>query len=212
VQTAKVPLMLGTTQTELSNQLGRDASIFTMDDAALRKRLASTVPAEAVDEAMRVFKASTPSGSQAEIFFKIASWRAYITNAVTMAEKRHAQNGARNPTWVYQVTWRSPVQGGRRFSEHTIDLPFMFDNVARAPHLTGPETAETKIMTEAMANAWLAFAKTGDPNHAGLPKWPTYDVANRSTMLFEAPPRVVRDPFHAERLLMARFPAVRGGS
>lgn len=211
-QTAKVPLMLGTTQTELSNQLGRDASIFAMDEPALKARLATTIPPEAVDETVRVFKASTPSGSTAEMFFKIASWRAYITNATTMAEKRHALNGAANPTWVYQVTWRSPVQGGRRFSEHTIDLPFMFDNVARAPHLTGPETDQTRAMTEAMAGAWLAFARTGDPNHAAIPKWPTYDTASRQVMLFDAPPKVVSDPFREERLLMARFPAVRGGS
>lgn len=210
--TAKVPLMLGTTQTELSNQLGRDETLFTMDEAGLRTRLATVVPPEAVDEAVRVFKASTPSGSNAEIFFKAASWRAYITNATTMAERRHAQNGAANPTWMYQVTWRSPVQGGRRFSEHTLDLPFMFDNVARAPHLTGPPSAATQVMTEAMANAWLAFAKTGDPNHPGLPHWPTYDVARRPVMLFDAPPALSLDPFRDERLLMARVPAVRGGS
>jgi len=170
------------------------------------------IPPEAIDETVRVFSASTPSGSTAEMFFKIASWRAYITNATVMAEQRHAQNGRANPTWVYQVTWRSPVQGGRRFSEHTIDLPFMFDNVARAPHLTGPESAETRVMTEAMAHAWLAFAHKGDPNHAGLPRWPTYDVASRPVMLFDAPPRLANDPFREERLLMARFPAVRGGS
>jgi len=211
-QTAKVPLMLGTTQTELSNQLGRDPAIFAMDEAALKARLASVIPAEAVDEAVRVFRASTPSGSTAEIFFKIASWRAYITNATTMAELRHAQNGRANPTWMYQVTWRSPVQGGRRFSEHTIDLPFMFDNVAKAPHLTGPESEETRVMTEAMANAWLAFARSGDPNHPGLPRWPAYDVASRPVMLFDAPPKLANDPFRDERMFMAKFPAMRGGS
>lgn len=211
-QTAKVPLMLGTTQTELSNQLGRDPAIFTMDEAGLKVRLARTIPPDAVDEAVRVFKASTPSGSTAEIFFKIASWRAYITNATAMAEARHEQNGKANPTWVYQVTWRSPVQDGRRFSEHTIDLPFMFDNVARAPHLTGPETEQTKAMTDAMANAWLAFARTGDPNHPGIPKWPTYDIATRPVMLFDTPAKLAEDPFRDERLFMARFPAVRGGS
>ncbi len=79
------------------------------------------------------------------------------------------------------------MQGGRRFSEHTIDLPFMFDNVARAPHLTGPQTEQTKVMTEAMANAWLAFAHKGDPNHSGIPKWPTYDVASRPVMASDAP-------------------------
>lgn len=210
--TAKVPLMLGTTQTELSNQLGRDETLFSMDEAGLKSRLARVIPPEAVDEAVRIFSASTPSGSKAEMFFKIASWRAYITNATTMAETRHALNGRGNPTWVYQVTWRSPVQGGRRFSEHTIDLPFMFDNVARAPHLTGPASEETRVMTEAMANAWLSFARTGNPNHKGLPDWPTYDVARRPVMLFDAPPRLADDPFRDERLFMARFPAVRGGS
>jgi para-nitrobenzyl esterase len=211
-QTARVPLMLGTTQTELSNQLGRDPSIFAMDEAALKSRLAKTMPAETADEALQVFKASTPSGSMTEIYFKLASWRAYITNATTMAELRHAQNGDANRTWVYQVTWRSPVQDGRRFSEHTIDLPFMFDNVAKAPHLTGPPSDETRAMTEAMANAWLAFARNGDPNHPGLPAWPTYDVADRAVMLFDVPPEAANDPFREERLFMARFPAVRGGS
>lgn len=211
-QSARVPLMLGTTQTELSNQLGRDPAIFAMDEAGLNARLARIIPPAAVDEAVQVFKASTPSGSTAEIFFKIASWRAYITNATMMAELRHAMNGAANPTWVYQVTWRSPVQDGRRFSEHTIDLPFMFDNVAKAPHLTGPETDETRAMTEAMANAWLAFARDGDPNHPGLPDWPAYDVASRPVMMFDAPPTLANDPFREERLFMARFPAVRGGS
>ncbi|MCR5879936.1 carboxylesterase/lipase family protein [Phenylobacterium sp. J367] len=211
-QSADVPLMLGTTQTELSNQLGRDETLFTMDEAGLKTRLATLIPPDAVDEAVQVFKASTPSGSNAEIFFKVASWRAYITNATTMAERRHAQRGKDSRTWVYQVTWRSPVQGGRRYSEHTIDLPFMFDNVARAPHLTGPPSEETKVMTEAMANAWIAFARTGDPNHPGLPKWPTYDPATRPVMQFDAPPKVANDPFREERMFMARFPAVRGGS
>lgn len=211
-QSARVPLLLGTTQTELSNQLGRDPAVYTMDDAALRTRLSPYIPAPDIDEALRVFKASTPGGSPTEIFFRIASWRAYIKNATTMAETRAALNGARNPTWVYQVTWRSPAEGGRRYSQHTIDLPFMFDNVARAPHLTGPETAETKAMTEAMAGAWLAFAHKGDPNHAGLPAWPTYDVARRPVMLFDAPSKLASDPFRDERLFMERYGNVRAAS
>lgn len=208
-QTARVPMMVGTTQTELSNQLGRDPAVYAMDEAALRTRLAPFIPAPDMDEALRVFRATTPSGSASEIFFKIASWRSYIKNATTMAEKRAQLNGARNPTWVYQLTWRSPAEGGRRLSQHTLDLPFMFDNVVRAPHLTGPETAETKAMTEAMANAWLAFAHKGDPNHAGLPKWPAYDLANRPVMLFDVPATLTDDPFRAERLFMTRYDNVR---
>ncbi|HEY9219908.1 MAG TPA: carboxylesterase family protein, partial [Phenylobacterium sp.] len=210
--TAKVPMMVGTTQTELSNQLGRDPAVYTMDEAGLRERIARYIPPADVDEALRVFKASTPSGSPTEIFFKITSWRSYIKNAVTMAEKRDALNGAANPTWMYQVTWRSPAEGGRRLSQHTLDLPFMFDNVARAPNLTGPASAETKVMADAMAGAWLAFAHTGDPNHPGLPRWPTYDAANRPVMEFDAPPRLVNDPFRNEREFMRRYETVRATS
>jgi len=208
-RTAQVPLMLGTTRTELSNQLGRDPSVYALDEAGLKSRLRPFLPPADVDEAVAVFREANPAASPTELFFLITSWRAYILNATLMAEARDALNGPRNPTWVYQLTWRSPAEGGRRISQHTLDLPFMFDNVARAPHLTGPESAETHAMTEAMAGAWLAFARNGDPNHAGLPRWPTYDRAQRRTMLFETPARVVADPFAAERRFMARYEAVR---
>jgi para-nitrobenzyl esterase len=207
--TAKVPLMVGATQTELSNQLGRDERVYQMDEAALRQRLARYLPAEDIDEALTVFKATTPGGSTAEIFFKITSWRAYIRNATIMAEQRAAQNGADNPTWMYQLTWRSPAEDGRRYSQHTLDLPFMFDNVDKALHLTGPESAETKLMAETMAEAWLAFARNGDPNHSGIPTWPTYDVERRPVMLFDAPPKLALDPFREEREFMARYHPVR---
>jgi para-nitrobenzyl esterase len=204
-KTAKVPLMVGTAQHELAAQLGATPGIHEMDEGGLRARLAAAMPAADVDEAVGVFKASTPSGSYPEMFFKIMSWRGYIRNATLMAEKRHALNGADNPTWMYQVTWRSPVDGGRRFAQHSSDLPFMFDNVARAARFTGPPTAATKMMADAMADAWIAFARTGDPNHPGLPKWPAYETRSRSVMQFDVPPRLASDPFRTERVFMERY-------
>ncbi len=211
-RTARVPMMLGATQTELSNQMGRDEAVYSLDDAGLRSRLERVLPPQDVDEAIRVFRASTPSGSLTEIFFKIASWRSYIKNATTMAEARAGVNGGDNPTWMYQLTWRSPAEGGRRYSQHTLDLPFMFDNVAQALHLTGPESAQTREMTEQMAGAWLAFARTGNPNHSGLPAWASYDVERRPVMEFDVPARVVDDPFQNERRFMDRYPPVRATS
>src|SRR3546814_5900105 len=126
-----------------------------------------------------------------------------------MAEKRDELNGPDNPTWMYQLTWRSPAEGGRRISQHTLDLPFMFDNVDKATHLTGPQSDETRAMTEAMAETWLAFARTGDPNRKGLPHWPTYDKASREVMFFEVPPKVVSDPWPEERRFMERYSTQR---
>lgn len=210
-RTARVPMLVGTTQTELSNQLGRDPAVFALDEAALRTRLKAFIPASDVEEAVHVFKASTPSGSPTEIFFKIASWRSYIRNATIMAEERHELNGAANRTWMYQLTWRSPVEGGRRYAQHSSDLPFMFDNVDKpvAARYTGPPTTATKVMADSMANAWIAFARTGDPNHAGLPRWPVYNTSSRAVMQFDAPPQLVRDPYRTEREFMARYQPVR---
>lgn len=207
--TAQVPLLVGTAQHELAAQLGSLPDIHEIDEPGLRRRLSATLTAGDVDEAIAVFKATTPSGSYPEMFFKIMSWRAYIRNATLMAEARHALNGAENPTWMYQVTWRSPVDGGRRFAQHSTDLPFMFDNVERGARYAGPPTAATKVMADSMADAWIAFARTGDPNHAGIPTWPTYDPADRAVMQFDAPPRLARDPFRAERLFMERYGPAR---
>ncbi|MEZ5938642.1 MAG: carboxylesterase family protein [Hyphomonadaceae bacterium] len=208
-RTAQVPMVLGTTRTELSNQLGRDPSIYTIDAAGLKERISRFYPEEEVDEAIAVFTESNPAASPTELFFIMTSWRSYILNATVMAEKRAELNGANNPTWMYQVTWKSPTEGGRRYSQHTLDLPFMFDNVDKAPNLTGPETDETRAMADYMANAWIAFARNGDPNHDGLPPWPTYDLASRTVMQFETPAVAVSDPFRSERLYMSEYDSVR---
>jgi para-nitrobenzyl esterase len=208
-RTASVPMMVGTTRTELSNQLGRDPAIYAIDQAQLKERLASYYPPEDVNEAIAVFRAAEPDASATELFFRMTSWKSYIRNATIMAEKRAELNGAVNPTWMYQVTWNSPAEGGRRYAQHTIDLPFMFDNVDRSASLTGPETTETRYMTEAMAEAWLAFARNGDPNHPGIPHWPTYDTGTREVMQFEVPAKVVADPYRPERVFMERYDPVR---
>ena len=57
---------------------------------------------------------------------------------------------------------------------------------------------ENSEENRAMAERWTAmlvqFARTGDPNGAGLPEWPRYDAANRSCLVFDERPRIVRDP------------------
>jgi para-nitrobenzyl esterase len=45
-----------------------------------------------------------------------------------------------------------------------------------------------------MGGAWVTFARTGNPNHSGLPHWPQYDAESRSTMIFDSPCRIEGDP------------------
>ena len=50
-----------------------------------------------------------------------------------------------------------------------------------------------------MSGAWVAFARTGDPNHAGIPRWSPYDAQARATMVFGDPTRAENDPRRAFR-------------
>ena len=51
-------------------------------------------------------------------------------------------------------------------------------------------------------DSWISFAKTGDPNHEGIPKWHPYETENRYTILFGEDSIIEKDPFRAERLVI----------
>jgi para-nitrobenzyl esterase len=44
-----------------------------------------------------------------------------------------------------------------------------------------------------MSNAWTGLAHSGNPNHAGLSKWPAFDREKRSSMIFNTPSAVKSD-------------------
>lgn len=207
---SNVPMMLGTTRTELTNQMGGIPGIFEMDEAAAKKRLASFIDPEDVDEAYTVFKASRPEASPSEVFFKIVSARGYVKDQTLMAEMRAL--GATAPTYVYRLMWRQPVEGGRRVSQHSLDLPFVFDNADKMEYIVGPETDSTSAMEDVMANSWISFARNGNPNNSSIPEWKPYDLENRYTMMLDDPPHLESDPHKGEREFMANYDTQQLGS
>jgi para-nitrobenzyl esterase len=104
------------------------------------------------------------------------------------------------PTWVYTLTWPLPIDGGKRKSFHTLDIPLVFDNVASSRAQTGG-TPEAQKVADAMSDSLTAFARTGDPGHADIPRWPRYDLEKRPAMLFDVSSRVENDERRGERVL-----------
>ncbi len=209
-RTAALPMMLGTTRTELSNQLGSaNPKLFNLPEVALPLAVGRFVGADRASEAIDIFRRSRPEASPAELFFTIASARGYGLDQTIMADAR-VSAGGRGKTWVYKLAWRSPAEGGRRISQHTLDLPLIFDNVAAGERLVGPPTGETTAMANQMADSWIAFAKAGNPNNASIPAWSPYDLEKRATMIFDVPPRAEDDPWREERVFMSGFPTQQG--
>jgi para-nitrobenzyl esterase len=94
-------------------------------------------------------------------------------------EKSSLKDGS--PVYMYLFTWQSPVFDGKYKSLHCMELPFVFDNIERAKNMTGGGK-EAQKLADTISQAWINFAKTGNPNHAGLPEWPAYNSTNTATM------------------------------
>ena len=77
----------------------------------------------------------------------------------------------------------------------------MFDNIGRSKATTG-DAPETHALAATVSAAWIAFARTGDPNTPPLPRWPVYSAASRDTMIVNHVSRVVKDPDREQRLIM----------
>jgi len=107
-----------------------------------------------------------------------------------MAEWRSDQG---HPAYVYQFDWQSPAGFE---SCHCLEIPFVFNNLdqwTESPMLKGARSGEIKGLAEAMHRAWIAFARTGKPDHPGLPPWPVYRREDRMTMRFDSTIGPVRD-------------------
>jgi para-nitrobenzyl esterase len=193
---ADVPLIIGTTETEGS--YFAPPELLSMDDGAVRARLKEHLAGES-DRVFDLFRKNRPNATPSELYFTIS---AFPTNAHVQAERKAAQRRA--PVFVYQIRWRTPVEGGRRLSPHCIEIPFAMQNHWQLPEMvgTGPEL---QPLADRVSGAWVAFARTGDPSHALIPKWPAYDASRRPVMHMNNEWRVVDDPDREERLAMASF-------
>lgn len=206
-----VPMILGNTHDETRGLIGGgQPALFSLTwgevPAALQKSVGSYLGEVKPDTIVTKYREWYPQYSPSDVFFAAAtafrSWPGQVIEA-----ERRAASPAQSRTWVYEMDWPSPVAGGRFGAPHTVDIPFFFDNLAKAPGMIGAgagDVQRAQPLATAMSETLIAFGKTGDPNHSGLPKWPAYDLKRRSTMLWNTPPRVADDPRGRERELAAQ--------
>ncbi|HJN51807.1 MAG: carboxylesterase family protein [Pseudomonadales bacterium] len=96
---------------------------------------------------------------------------------------------------MYLFCWESDF--GLLKAAHGMEIPFAFNNVHRSP-MTGSRQDRFEL-ARTMSQTWIAFARSGNPNHEGLPDWKPYDPVNRATMIFDQPCKLENDPRSEER-------------
>ena len=193
---ADVPVMLGSTRTELTSS-AQEAD-FSLTDTAMRGRVRQLI-GNAADSAIQVYQKANPGATASDIYFLIASDYRYSGPVMKIAERRAALG--KGPVYLYYFRWETPVDGGRLKSPHTIEIPFAFDNVQAAKRLTGGGP-EAMALADKVSDTWIAFAKTGNPNQPKMPRWPAFNAKERPTMVFNTESRVVNDPIREQRLTM----------
>jgi para-nitrobenzyl esterase len=158
---------------------------------------------DAADKLIEAYRKESPDASPSKIFFEAL---AFPGDAIKQAERKFAQGKA--PAYMYLFTWETPVEGGRRHSPHTIELPFVFDNPQEQPDEVG-NGPDLQPLADRMSGAWAAFARTGSPNTSLTPKWPAYNPHQRTTMVINDEWKAVNDPRHDVRLIMDSLKGTR---
>lgn len=210
---ASIPMIIGNTHDETRNLIGGgDPSAFDLTWEALPARL---FPAMRVDIAPETviaeYRRLYPQYSPSDVFFAATtagrSWR----GAVEELQARALQSAGAAPTWAYQLDWASPLDGGKWGAPHMLDIPLVFDNIAQPGSLSGAGP-DAQAMADRMADAFIALARTGNPNHPGLPAWEPFELGRRQTMVLNRTSALVDDPRGAERQLFAQVPFIQHGT
>jgi len=85
---------------------------------------------------------------------------------------------------MYLFTWQSPIMNGDYKAIHCMEIPFAMNNIARCEEMTGGGK-DAYALADKVSQSWINFARTGDPNHKGLPSWPKYNSSVGATMMFD---------------------------
>jgi para-nitrobenzyl esterase len=185
---ASVPLLTGTNLHEFVNGLDHpDANEMGVEELSRLVREAFGDDGEAIIAAYRLdYPAATPFG----LYATIAASRLRVPAFAQAARK--ADLGAA-PAYSYVYAWRTPVLDNRPGPFHACEIAFTFDNAEICDHYSAG-SPEAFALSKQISTAWVNFARTGNPNHSGLPYWPTYTANTRATMYLDTSCEVRNDP------------------
>jgi para-nitrobenzyl esterase len=194
-ESANVPMLIGTVMNEQSPSMF-DAALESMTEDQMKERAARRYGAQTA-MVVDAYRKAYPSVKPVELLSRMLSVR---TNAVTQAERKAAKGSA--PAYMYLFSWQTPVLNGRPRAFHCSEIPFVFNNTDVSAFATGG-TTEARELGGKVSDAWINFARHGDPNHGGLPKWPAFTAESGPVMIFDKTCEVKNDPDRELRKVVA---------
>jgi para-nitrobenzyl esterase len=167
---------------------------------AVRARLPKADEAQA-KEVIETYRASRQTkglpADNLDIIDAIASDAQFRIASTRLA----AAQSAHRPAYLYLFTHVSPARHGALGACHALEMPFVFGTTGKPTQVRfAGQGAEVERLEGEMMDAWIAFARTGNPAHPAIGSWPAHEGGERATMVFDtAGSRVRSDPFAEER-------------
>ena len=172
-----IPLMINTTFHEWTPSRS-DASLEKVTWEEITEKISARF-GEKSSLIVSAYKKQFPTASPVEIWALILSNR---KNAVATADAK-SKNG-KAPVYVSWFGWQPPLFDGRMRAFHCIDICFWFYNTDLMFTHTGGGK-RPRALSSKMANSFIQFVKTGNPNGGGLPEWLPYSSERGETMILD---------------------------
>lgn len=194
-ESAQVPLIVSTALEDAALGLTN----FTLSEAELKTLLDKRYGANGAG-ILPMYRKYYPEKSPFLVQAQIFTDAGFRRSAFKQAELKAAQGtGA---IYMYEWDWPTPAFGGRYGAVHGLDVSGSFREAR--------EGNDMARVADELSSAWVAFAKTGNPNNSRIPPWSTYNAQTRATMLFGTPTQQVNDPRAEMRKFWEQMPPPAG--
>ncbi len=194
---ADVPMIIGTTLNEFVSGINHP-EVELMTDAELEARVHGMF-GEKTPQIIAAFRERTPRAKPFDLWSHIAA-STVRENAIKQCKAKAALGKA--PAYLYWFTWQTPVLDGRPRAFHCAEIAFAFNNTDRCENMTGggPDARE---LGAKVSDAWVHFARTGNPSHPGIPSWTAFSAESVPTMVFDNKTELLINPDDAEQKSIA---------
>jgi len=194
---SEVAVMAGSTLDEWRLFGAFDPRLNALDEAGLHKRVSAFVgePGPLIETYRSARQARRAAATPKDLYLAIETDRIFRMPGIRLLEAQRTQGVA---AYSYLFDWPSPMVGGLMGSCHALELGFVFGThgIEGMAGFCG-EGPAADTLARVMQDAWIAFARTGDPSTAQH-AFPLYDDA-RQTMVFGERNGAQSAPYEAER-------------
>jgi para-nitrobenzyl esterase len=197
-----IPTLAGSNLDEFKLFNAMDPSFRKMDDAGIICRIEEMIPPGHVPNMIAAYRrgrAQRGKGTNAaDILTAVQTDYMFRMPILRLIE---AQSGNCQPAYNYLFKWKSPAMRGMLGSCHTLEIGFVFGNYDKRFCGAGPEA---DALSRKMQDAWIAFARTGNPSCSSLGVWEPYGD-RRATMILDKECRLENAPYEEERRVWDSF-------